>query len=86
VLTPNARVHSIDQIEIGRHGLIIEQGHRRGLLLPQVATEYRWNRETFSRTHLPQGRAAARRLAPRREDPDLRSPRVWGGREVGSGL
>ncbi len=47
VLTPGQEVRSIDEIEIGRHGLIIEQGHRRGLLLPQVATEYGWNRETF---------------------------------------
>jgi AmmeMemoRadiSam system protein A len=34
-------------IEIGRHGLVVEQGYRRGLLLPQVATEWEWDRETF---------------------------------------
>jgi len=34
-------------IEIGRHGLVVEQGHRRGLLLPQVATEWGWDRDTF---------------------------------------
>lgn len=34
-------------IELGRHGLVVEQGHRRGLLLPQVATEWGWNREQF---------------------------------------
>jgi hypothetical protein len=34
-------------IEIGRHGLVVEQGDRRGLLLPQVATEWGWNREQF---------------------------------------
>ena len=33
--------------EIGRHGLVVEQGPRRGLLLPQVATERGWDRETF---------------------------------------
>ena len=33
--------------EIGRHGLVVEQGHKRGLLLPQVATEWGWDRETF---------------------------------------
>lgn len=47
VLSPEEDVRSIDQIEIGRHGLIIEQGRRRGLLLPQVATEHGWDRETF---------------------------------------
>lgn len=34
-------------IDIGRHGLVVERGHRRGLLLPQVATEWGWDRETF---------------------------------------
>jgi uncharacterized protein len=47
VLTPEREVHSIDEVEIGRHGLIVEQGYRRGLLLPQVPVEYRWDRVTF---------------------------------------
>jgi uncharacterized protein (TIGR00296 family) len=34
-------------IETGRHGLILSQGSHRGLLLPQTATEYGWDRETF---------------------------------------
>jgi AmmeMemoRadiSam system protein A len=38
-----------EDIEIGKHGLIVEHGRRRGLLLPQVATEQQWNRETFIR-------------------------------------
>jgi AmmeMemoRadiSam system protein A len=33
--------------EIGRHGLVVEQGRRRGLLLPQVATEWGWHRDEF---------------------------------------
>jgi AmmeMemoRadiSam system protein A len=33
--------------EIGCHGLVVEHGQRRGLLLPQVATEWGWDRETF---------------------------------------
>jgi AmmeMemoRadiSam system protein A len=47
VLTPEREIASIDDIEIGRHGLIIEQGSRRGLLLPQVPTEHGWDRDTF---------------------------------------
>lgn len=47
VLTPEREVYSIAEIEPGRHGLIVEQGHRRGLLLPQVATEQGWDAETF---------------------------------------
>lgn len=33
--------------EIGRHGLLVERGWRRGLLLPQVATEWHWDRNQF---------------------------------------
>ena len=36
-----------EEIVIGRHGLILELGVRRGLLLPQVATEWGFDRETF---------------------------------------
>jgi len=32
---------------VGRHGLVIGLGVRRGLLLPQVPVEYDWDRETF---------------------------------------
>jgi AmmeMemoRadiSam system protein A len=41
------RVASVDDVEIGRHGLLIERGRSRGLLLPQVASEHRWDRRTF---------------------------------------
>ena len=40
-------VASPEEIEVGRHGLLVEQNSHRGLLLPQVATEWRWDRETF---------------------------------------
>ena len=36
-----------EAVEIGRHGLLVEHGLRRGLLLPQVATEHRLSREQF---------------------------------------
>lgn len=47
VLMPERDVATIDEIEIGLHGLIVEQGYRRGLLLPQVATEHGWSVESF---------------------------------------
>lgn len=47
VLTPEQPVASIDEVEVGRHGLIVEHGRRRGLLLPQVPTELGWDRLTF---------------------------------------
>jgi AmmeMemoRadiSam system protein A len=47
VLTPEREITAFDEIEIGRHGLIVEHGYRRGLLLPQVAVEHRWSAATL---------------------------------------
>jgi AmmeMemoRadiSam system protein A len=47
VLTPMRRVRETGEIEIGKHGIYIARASNRGLLLPQVATEYAWDRETF---------------------------------------
>lgn len=47
VLSPLVLIESIDEIEIGKHGLIIERGINKGLLLPQVAVENNWDREKF---------------------------------------
>lgn len=47
VLGPVEPVDRIDEIVVGRHGLIVEDGWRRGLLLPQVATEWGWDRDAF---------------------------------------
>jgi AmmeMemoRadiSam system protein B/AmmeMemoRadiSam system protein A len=47
VLTEPREIDSINEIEIGRDGLIIGEGPSRGLLLPQVPVEWGWNREEF---------------------------------------
>lgn len=47
ILTPERRITSIEEIEVGHHGLIVEHGSRRGLLLPQVAPEHGWDALTF---------------------------------------
>jgi AmmeMemoRadiSam system protein A len=46
-LSPEREVRSVGEIEVGRHGLIVERGPYCGLLLPQVATERGWDVETF---------------------------------------
>jgi len=46
-LSPLRRISSIDEIVIGRDGLVMERGRRRGLLLPQVASDNGWDLETF---------------------------------------
>ncbi|MBN1686084.1 MAG: AmmeMemoRadiSam system protein A [Spirochaetales bacterium] len=47
VLSPLEKVRSIDEIEVGRHGLYVKRGMRSGVLLPQVPVEQGWNREQF---------------------------------------
>jgi len=47
VLSEPQPVHDLEQIQVGQHGLIVRRGARSGLLLPQVATEYGWDRDTF---------------------------------------
>jgi len=49
VMSPIEPVTSIDEIEVGRDGLIVRHAGRAGLLLPQVATEHRWDRHVFLR-------------------------------------
>jgi uncharacterized protein len=49
VLSPLQRIKNINNIEVGKHGLYIVRGYNSGLLLPQVAVEYGWDRETFLR-------------------------------------
>lgn len=49
VLGPLEQVHDIEQIEVGKHGLKIQRGFYSGVLLPQVATEYGWDRIEFLR-------------------------------------
>lgn len=47
VLTPMKRIMDINEIEVGKHGLMMIKGSSSGLLLPQVATQYNWDRNTF---------------------------------------
>jgi AmmeMemoRadiSam system protein A len=47
VLGPMERAGGPADIEVGRHGLMIEKGWHSGLLLPQVAVEWRWDATTF---------------------------------------
>jgi AmmeMemoRadiSam system protein A len=46
-LTPFRQISDVNEIKVGKHGLFIERGFNAGLLLPQVATEYGWDRQTF---------------------------------------
>jgi AmmeMemoRadiSam system protein B/AmmeMemoRadiSam system protein A len=47
VMTPLEKITDPDKIEVGRHGIYIQKGRHSGLLLPQVATDYGWDRYEF---------------------------------------
>ena len=49
VLTPLKRIQDVSEIEVGHHGIYMVKGFHSGLLLPQVAAEYNWDRTTFLR-------------------------------------
>jgi AmmeMemoRadiSam system protein A len=49
VLSPLELVSSVDEIRVGKHGIYLVKNSSRGVLLPQVATEYGWDRDTFLR-------------------------------------
>ena len=46
VLSPLRRA-TPDEVIVGTHGLVVEQGRARGLLLPQVPLEWGWQRDEF---------------------------------------
>ncbi len=47
VLSPITPLPDPDQVEVGRHGLVVQKGQRMGLLLPQVAREFAFDRRQF---------------------------------------
>ena len=47
VLTPMKRIKTIDEIELGKHGIYIKKGNRSGTFLPQVATDTHWTKDEF---------------------------------------
>ena len=47
ILSPLIPLRDINDIRIGEHGLLIRKGERSGIFLPQVATEFGWDRDTF---------------------------------------
>lgn len=47
VLGMRRTITGVDDISVGKHGLIVSTAQRRGLLLPQVAREHEWDARTF---------------------------------------
>jgi len=56
VLTVPKKIRNIEEIELGRDGVIIKRGMRQGVFLPQVAEETGWSKEEFL-SHLARDKA-----------------------------
>lgn len=46
-LSPITKVNNLDEIKVGKHGLIIKKGFHSGVLLPQVPLEFGWDKRQF---------------------------------------
>jgi AmmeMemoRadiSam system protein A len=46
VLSPLEEIQPLE-IEVGKHGLVVTRGAQRGVLLPQVTLQFRWNARRF---------------------------------------
>jgi hypothetical protein len=47
VLTPLRKINSIDEFQMGKHGIYMKKGYSTGTFLPQVAQETGWTKEEF---------------------------------------
>lgn len=47
VLSPMQLIINIEEIEVGKHGILVQKGDKSGLFLPQVGAETKWSREEF---------------------------------------
>ena len=70
VLSIPKRVQSAEEIELGKHGVIVRKGMRQGVFLPQVATETGWDKATFLE-HLCYGKAGLPKDAWKDKDTEL---------------
>jgi AmmeMemoRadiSam system protein A len=70
VLSIPRRIKSADEIELGKHGVIVGKGMRRGVFLPQVATETGWDKVTFLE-HLCADKAGLSKNAWKDKDTDI---------------
>ena len=70
VLYPKKRVKSADEIELGRHGVIVKRGFNSGVFLPQVASETGWTKKQFME-HLCSGKAGLEKDAYLKPDTEI---------------
>ncbi|MCM8783979.1 MAG: AmmeMemoRadiSam system protein B [Candidatus Omnitrophica bacterium] len=49
ILSPTQEIKSLDELELGKHGIYVTDGLRSGVFLPQVALETGWSKEEFLR-------------------------------------
>ncbi len=70
VLYPKKRVKSSDEVELGRHGVIVRRGFNSGVFLPQVASETGWTKKEFME-NLCSGKAGLEKDAYLKPDTEI---------------
>ncbi|MCM8799881.1 MAG: AmmeMemoRadiSam system protein B [Candidatus Omnitrophica bacterium] len=70
VLSPLERVNNAEQIQLGKHGVLVRRGFRSGVFLPQVAQETGWSKEEFL-SYLCSHKAGLHPLAWKEKDTEL---------------
>ncbi len=70
VLTVPRKIKSLEEIELGRDGVIIKKGMRQGVFLPQVARETGWSKEEFL-SHLARDKAGLEAEAWKDKDTEI---------------
>ncbi|MGZ4863504.1 MAG: TIGR00296 family protein [Halobacteriota archaeon] len=64
LLTEPKRIDSPTDIVVGKHGIIVKKGQQQGLLLPQVATDFKWTQQEFlDQTYMKAGLSPSERNA-----------------------
>ena len=77
------KIESIEEIEVGKHGLYMKRGILSGLLLPQVATEYGWNRKEFLEHTCQKARLPKNAWKDKETEISIFSAQVFGEEELG---
>ncbi len=70
VLTVPKKIKSIEEMKLGRDGVIIKRGMKKGVFLPQVATETGWGKEEFL-SHLARDKVGLEAEAWRDKDTEI---------------
>lgn len=81
-LSELTQIKDVSEIEVGSHGIYITKGPKRGVLLPQVAIERGWDRDTFLSSTCAKAGLAADAWKKKKLKIEIFSAEVFGEKDV----